>query len=77
LLYPGHADQLGFLFLTDLQGRPIEINAAYVVLVRAQEPSGAVLAVQGAAGLDEIHVRDSLATVSDWWAEFAPARLRA
>jgi len=77
LLYSGQAPQAGFLFLTDLEGRPLKVNAAYVVLARAHGASGTVLEVYSNTGTEPVYVQDSLATVSDWWAEYSPARLRA
>src|SRR5262249_40225176 len=76
LLNRGPAELLGFLRLTDLQGTPIKINPAYVILVQSHEPSGTVLEVYSATGTEQIYVRDSLDAVSDWWAGVAEAPFR-
>ena len=76
LLNRGPAELLGFLRLTELRGIPIKVNPAYVMLARSHEPSGTVLEVHSSTGTDEIYVRDSLDTVSDWWAGVAEAAFR-
>ena len=52
LLYSGQAPQAGFLFLTDLAGRPLKVNAAYVVLARSHGASGTVLEVYSNTGTE-------------------------
>jgi len=76
LLNRGPAELLGFLRLTDLQGIPIKLNPAYVMVARAHEPSGTVLEIHSATGTEEVFVRDSLDAVSDWWAGVAEAPFR-
>lgn len=76
LLHAGFSDREGFLFLTDLQGHPIKINASYVILVRPHQPSGTILEVHSATGTEDIYVRDSFSDVSDWWAESANSHMR-
>jgi hypothetical protein len=75
LLNWGPADLSAFLLVTDLQGVPIKINPAYVILMRAHQPAGTVLEIHSATGKEEIVVRDSLADVTDWWAVVAKRRL--
>ena len=75
MLHRGSAGIAGFLLLTDLQGIPIMINPAYVILARSHQPSGTVLEVHSSTGAEYIYVRDSPDTVGDWWAASAGARL--
>ena len=75
VLHRGSAGIAGFLLLTDLQGIPIMINPAYVILARSHQPSGTVLEVLSSTGTEDIYVRDSPDTVGDWWAASAGARL--
>lgn len=75
LLHESPLRQEGFLRLTDIQGRPIKVNAAYVAIVRARDPAGAVLEIPGSTGLEAIPVHDSLADVLEWWARFVTTSL--
>jgi hypothetical protein len=75
VLNRGSAGVAGFLFLTDLQGTPIMINPAYVILARSHQPSGTVFEMHSSTGTEDIYVRDSPDTVGDWWAASAVARL--
>jgi hypothetical protein len=75
LLYRGPADLDAFLRVTDFHERPIKINPTYVILLRPHQPSGTRVGVHGATGMEEIYVRESFSTVSEWWAMAARDRL--
>jgi len=75
VLNKGAAAPVGFLLLTDLHASPILINPGYMILARADPPSGTVLEIYSSTGSEEIFVRESLDAVTDWWAASAGARL--
>ncbi len=75
LLNQGPPDLARFLRLTDLHGKLIKINPAYVILVRSRQPAGTVLEIYSSTGTEEIYAQDSFEDVGDWWAAVARARL--
>lgn len=75
LLNRGSAALVRFLLLTDLHGLPILINPAYVILARENPPSGTVLEIYSGTGTEDVYVRESLDTLTDWWASSADAHL--